>query len=207
MTPEQIESFNARAAAGERPVHPGWAKVSGFPSLCHLVVLDRVGATISARGEQWIILGWARNATEDAPFDSLPAAQLAAEHLLREASAPLYREEIQALAEKRQVKEALAKAKLLPPNQLLDAFIRLDVGNAAKIAALEAQLAAFGEAWDKNRENVEMIRDMWTVHEECPELPKPDHADAVVDTLDDVLLNFDDLDPRRAAEKAETDHE
>jgi hypothetical protein len=94
LTPEQIQSFEARAADGEMPVHPGWGIVDqyegrdadGEPIFTvvgySLKVPDVVDIHIEKHVHDFRFMG--------DRFQSLEATQLAAEHLLREATAPLF---------------------------------------------------------------------------------------------------------------------
>jgi hypothetical protein len=89
LKPEQIAEFNARAEAGERPVME-WETIGGYPEMRVKWIRPCGRLGVGQRGTEWIIFDIAQNAREDCPFASPAAAQLAAEHLLREATAPLH---------------------------------------------------------------------------------------------------------------------
>ena len=93
LTPEQIKSFEARAEAGERPTLE-W--VDGQQSST-VILPGANGLSVSTRytdrPNEWIFLGHGAEWS----FHTMTAAQLAAEHLLREATAPLWQEAIDRL--------------------------------------------------------------------------------------------------------------
>ena len=93
LTPDQIKQFEARAEAGERPVME-W--VNGQQSST-VILPGANGLSVTTRytdrPNEWIFLGHG----SEWSFRTMTAAQLAAEHLLREATAPLWQEAIDRL--------------------------------------------------------------------------------------------------------------
>ena len=104
LTADQIAEFERRAAEAEKPRHPGWQwnpmnrpffNCDGAWELCHL----RVYPSTEKRSDKptafyltdiRMVRGWH-------DFSSLAAAQLAAEHLLMEATRPLVEAQMKAL--------------------------------------------------------------------------------------------------------------
>lgn len=172
MTSDQIADFNARAAAGEKPVMEWMMRGDGsaFAPDVPCVEVQPYGdgrffihPDHPARG---IRMEW-----EAWNFDSLPAAQLAAEHLLREASAPLHAKRIEELEEKAcsydteagmlsveldQAKETILRLRrqitgdpVETEREAAEMFhVSVEAIPDPRLAELEAKLAAFGEAWD-----------------------------------------------------------
>ena len=112
LTPEQIADFESRADAGERPAHLGWFDINpkehpGYPTPFNTYLGC---ATISGTG---FLVVWDDDGLVEMTdptqlkygFTSLPAAQLAAEWLLKQASEPMWRAELEELEElKAQIK-------------------------------------------------------------------------------------------------------
>ena len=101
LTPEQIQEFQARADAGEKPTEGWWhivkGRYQGFWG-CSVIHLPRglmigTGDGFEYNGEGgWYVSALPATLNKLAgPFDSMPAAQLAAEHMIKEATAMLHR--------------------------------------------------------------------------------------------------------------------
>jgi hypothetical protein len=94
LTPEQIAEFNARAAAGEKP-RMGWSHCEIFTLSLRFRIKPFVVVDIRVISGEYFLHEPGRDI---GPFSSLAAAQLAAEHLLREATMPIHAEAYDALA-------------------------------------------------------------------------------------------------------------
>jgi hypothetical protein len=100
LTPEQIKSFEARAEAGERPVmewEPRPIHRPFFDCWNSWACLDRYVYEVGSKRDDMphrFMVSDHSGRENYGEFTSLPAAQLAAEHLLREATAPLWQEAI-----------------------------------------------------------------------------------------------------------------
>ena len=91
LTPEQIAAFEARAEAGEKPMEDMWdeePEEMGKPGDGWLAMqCSNLVVQSFAEGDAVLHLP----TLEEVKFSTVPAAQLAAEHLLREATRGLHR--------------------------------------------------------------------------------------------------------------------
>lgn len=149
ITPEQIESFESRAAAGEVPTPGMWGPLN-YPNekatAYHIVFLGsaiRIFDRVPDIDYVHLCFGAKGNGTfVSAEFETVTAAQLCAEHLLREATAPLRQARVDEL-------EADAARLQDIVNRMVRSISKYDPYEDTKIEDGECQHQLVGYAWGK----------------------------------------------------------
>lgn len=148
----------ARAAAGEKPVHPGWKHVPegrddyGSPTESHWFLDSHIPVDVRASFDDYVRVSFGgswHDLTYDFPDDAsegdvaatidrtLLAGRLFAEALLREATAPLHAAQIDALAYGMEANRDMMNFE----RERAETQTILNVELESRIAALEAALA------------------------------------------------------------------